>query len=266
MHRACVCFGEFCSNRHFLVLLHVGRCYHQVLCKDLNAGACVPYSNVGIFANTECFFTIVVLIAFYSRTTCSRLSLYHVCCCRCSRFCAVPWYTCGRGTDVFVDLCHHHLQICVCVISGRGSRRFTGGFVLQLHLHNSGSMEATRDPFQSVSENDDDGELTSRRMRLFPDCGRHTCVLPCLCVMGMIFSTVMWLILFFDSFLGPYFLGGTAGAVIFLRRGDRQHFFHGVHAVRVCLPEATSMLAARLAARGSARPYWLRSWRSCCSS
>ena len=162
-------------------------------------------------------FTIVVVIPFYSRTTCSRLSLYHVCCCRCSRFCAVRWYTCGRGTDVFVDLCHHHLQICVCVISGRGSRRFTGGFVLQLHLHNSSSMEVTRDPFQSVSENDDDGELTSRRMRLFPDCGRLTCVLPCLCIVGMIYSTVAWLLLFFHSLRpleGSYY-GGIAATVIF---------------------------------------------------
>ena len=134
-------------------------------------------------------FTKVVFIAFYSRTTCSRLSLKHVC--LCSRFCAVRWYTCGRGTDVFVDLCHHHLQICVCVISCRGRRRrFTAGFVLQLHLHN---MEVTRDPFHSVSENDDDGELTSRRMRLFPDCGWLTCVFPCLCIVGMLYSTYFWL-------------------------------------------------------------------------
>ena len=78
-------------------------------------------------------------------------------------------------------------------------------------------MEVTRDPFQAVSENDDDGELTSRRMRLFPDCGRHICVLPCLCVMVMVISTVVWLIMFFHSLLsvyGPYF-GGIAGAVTF---------------------------------------------------
>ena len=144
MHGACVCFGEFCSNRQFLVLLHVGRCYHQVLCKDLNAGACVPYSNVGIFDNTECFYDSCcnrVLLPYNMFTSVSL----HVCCCGSSRFCAVRWYTCGRGTDVFVDLCHHHLQICVCVISGRGSGRFTGGFVLQLHLHNSSSMEVIRD-------------------------------------------------------------------------------------------------------------------------
>ena len=189
-------------------------------------------------------FTKGVLIGFYSRTTCSCLSLKHVCCCRCSRFCPVRWYTCGRGTDVFVDLCHHHLQICVCVISGRGSRRFTGGFVFQLHLHNSSSMEATRDPFQSVSANDDDVELTSRRMRLFPECGRLTCVLPCLCVVGMIFSTVFWL---------GRLLVLVGGCVGLLPHCNRQHFCHRVHAARVCLPEATSMLAARLAARGSAR-------------
>ena len=164
-------------------------------------------------------FTKVVLIAFYSRTTCSRLSLCHACCCRCSRFCTVRWYTCGRGTDVFVDHCHHHPQICVCVISGRGCGRFTGGFVLQLHLHNSSSMEVTRDPFQAVREDDDDGELTSRRMRLFPDCGQHTCVLPCLCIVVMMYSTVMWLILFFGPSPGPYSLGATAGDVTFSVEG-----------------------------------------------
>ena len=209
MHRACVCLGVFCSNRHLLVLLHVGHCHHQVLCKDLTSVrvsrrvtlACLPIPSA---------FTIVVLIAFYSRTTCSRLSLYHVCCCRSSRFCAVRWYTCDRGTDVFVHLCHHHLQICVCVISRRGSRRFTGGFVLQLHLQNICSMEATRDPFQSVSENDDDGELTSRRMRLFPYCGRLTCVLPCLCIMVMVISIVSWLCVFFYYLLNPSIVGGAS--------------------------------------------------------
>ena len=110
-----------------------------------------------------------------------------------------------------MDLCHHHLQICVCVISGRGSRRFTRGFVLQLHLQNSSSMEVTRDPFQS----DDDGELTSRRMRLFPYCGRLTCVLPCLCIMVMIFSTVMWLMLFFVSLKDPRVTGGAAADMFY---------------------------------------------------
>ena len=211
---------------------------------------------------------MVVVIPFYSRTTCSRLSLYHVCCCRCSRFCAVRWYTCGRGTDVFVDLCHHHLQICVCVISGRGSRRFTGGFVLQLHLHNSSSMEATRDPFQSVSENDDDGELTSRRMRLFPDCGRLTCVLPCLCIVGMVISTVVWLyaVLLLIASVGGFVLWRNCCYCDFLRRRDRQHFCHGVHAVRVSLPEGHFHVGSPAGGAWLRSAYWLRSCRSCCSS
>ena len=151
-----------------------------------------------MFANTECFYESF----FLSRST----PVQHVHVCLFFMFVAagVPGSALSVGTHVVVArtclwiFCHHHLQICVCVISGRGSRRFTGGFVLQLHLHNICSMEATRDPFQSVSENDDDGELTSRRMRLFPDCGRLTCVLPCLCLVGMIFSTVFWLTEFFS--------------------------------------------------------------------
>ena len=72
------------------------------------------------------------------------------------------------------------------------------------------AMEGTRDPFQAVSENDDDGELTSRRMRLFPDCGRLTCVLPCLCIMGMVISTVVWFGMFFVSLKDPRVTGGAA--------------------------------------------------------
>ena len=67
----------------------------------------------------------------------------------------------------------------------------------------------------SVSENDDDGELTSRRMRLFPDCGRLTCMLPCLCIVAMLCSTVVWLIAFFQTLLSPLMAGGAAGAVTF---------------------------------------------------
>ena len=59
----------------------------------------------------------------------------------------------------------------------------------------------------------------------------------------------------FDFLLVECVLRLLAGSLLIgrLRRGGRQHFCHGVHAVRVSLPEATSMLAARQPARGSAR-------------
>ena len=102
-----------------------------------------------------------------------------------------------------MDLCHHHLQICVGVVSARGKRQiFTGGFILQLNPRSISSMHGTRVPFQSLSETDD-GELTSRRMRLFPHCGWLTNVLPCLCFVVMVFPTVFWLKAFSYSLANP---------------------------------------------------------------
>ena len=97
VHRACVCLGVFCSNRHLFSsaprrsLLPIS--YSESSWMSVRVSRRATLAHLPI----PSAFNKVVQIAFNSRTTCSRLSLHHVC------FAAgVPGSALSVGTHVVV--------------------------------------------------------------------------------------------------------------------------------------------------------------------